>query len=243
MHSITIATIQSTIPVPHKELDAVKKALGTWLKQKGFAQHGFVHNHETEEDPNYKKQDYPLVQLRSPQGRLMLWGMNQGASVLRDIMMKELLKGFVYNNYKFATLPGKTGVETVTIDWLTEGKLYHYSINYFVALNPPNATAWQQLTAARKMERLEELLKNNLAMFCKAAGSVLDKQKLVTEINWVWNTEWVKIKEHKVLGFTLDYRSNLLLPDGIALGRQTKLGYGWQTIRNDNEAGSPILLH
>lgn len=236
MHPLTLTTIYTTIPAEHHQLEAAKKALGTWLKQKGFAQHGFIHNHETEEDPNYKKQDYPLIQLRCPKHKLMLWGMNEGAQILQNIMMQEKLRGFEWNGKPFSVDAKQTGTQTVTLKFLPGTNVQLYSLNYFVALNPPNATAWQQLTAAKKMERLEELLKNNIAMFCKAAGFELDKEKLTATINWVWHTEWVKIKEHHVLGFTLDYHSNLLLPDGIALGRQTKLGYGWQTQRIENEA-------
>lgn len=235
MHSITITTIQTNIPVQHNELEAVKKALGSWLKQKGFAQHGFIHNHETEEDPAYRKQDYPLLQLRCPQGSLMLWGMNAGAEVLQQMMLQEMLRGFQYRGVQCRIQPKLTGTQKESIGFLPAKQQLHYSLNYFVALNPANATAWQQLTAAKKMERLEELLKNNIAMVCKAAGWPLDKEKLTAAINWVWKTEWVKIKDYAVLGFTLDYKSNLHLPDGIALGRQTKLGYGWQTVRIYND--------
>jgi hypothetical protein len=231
MHSLSLTTLQTNIPVLHHDLEAVKKALGSWLKQKGFAQHGHIHNHETEEDPNYKKQEYPLIQLRCPQGKLMLWGMNAGAEILQQIMLQEMLRGFQFRGTQCRIIPAQTGTEKAAIGFLPGKEMRWYSLNYFVALNPPNAKAWQALPAPQKMDRLEELLKNNIAMFCKAAGYVLDKEKLKADINWVWKTEWVKIKEYPVMGFTLDYHSNLLLPDGIALGRQTKLGYGWQTIR------------
>jgi len=234
MQPILITTVQTNIPLDHAQLEAVKKALGSWLKQKGFREHGFIHNHETEEDPEFKRQNYPLVQLRCPQGKLMLWGMNAGAEILQNIMLQEMLRGFQFQDTQCRVLPTRTETKKPELGYLPEGDRRNYSLNYFVALNPGNAKIWlDKFSAAQKIERLEELLKNNIAMFCKAAGFVLNKETLIAEIGWIWKTEWVKIKDYHVLAFTLTYSSNLLLPDGIALGRQTKLGYGWQTLRKE----------
>lgn len=235
MHPITITTLQTNIPVDHTDLEAVKKALGTWLKQKGFGEHGHIHNHETDEDPEYKRQEYPLVQLRCPQGKLMLWGMGAGAQILQKIMMQEMLRGFQFRGTQCRIIPAQTGTTTEELGFLPGKKNNNYSLNYFVALNPQNATAWKALpTAVKRLERVEELLKNNITMYCKAAGFVLDKEKLQAPIYWIWKSDWVKIKDNNVIAFTLNYKSNLQMPDGIALGRQTKLGYGWQTTRPAN---------
>ncbi|MEP7372572.1 MAG: CRISPR-associated endonuclease Cas6 [Chitinophagaceae bacterium] len=236
MHPITITTLQTNIPIQHSDLEAVKKAIGVWLKQKDFKEHGHIHNHETDEDPGFKKQDYPLIQLRCQQDRLMLWGMNNGAEVLQKIMLREMFRGFQFQGTQCRIIPARTDTLNHELGFMNGKELKRYSLNYFVALNPANAKAWQELpTASRRIERIEELLKNNIAMFCKAAGFVLDKEKLVANIYWIWKTNWVKIKDFKVASFTLDYDSNLEMPDGIALGRQTKLGYGWQTNRTENE--------
>ncbi|SFP83029.1 CRISPR-associated endonuclease Cas6 [Parafilimonas terrae] len=236
MHPLSITTIQTNIHLQHQDLEAVKKALGTWLKKKGFAEHGFIHNHETEEDPEFKKQEYPLIQLRLPKDKLMLWGMNKGADILQKIMMHEMLRGFQFRGTQCRIIPAGTGTVINELGFLNGNEQNKYSLNYFAALNPANAKAWQALpNAAKRIERLEELLKNNIAMFCKAAGFKLDKEKLNASIYWVWHSQWVKIKEHNVIGFTLDYTSNLQMPDGIALGRQTRLGYGWQTSRSMKE--------
>lgn len=235
-HTITITTVQTNLPVQHSELEAVKKALSTWLKQKGFIQHGYLHNHQNEEDPTFETQSYPLVQLRCPDGKLMLWGMGEGATALQQMMLTEMLRGFQYCGTQCRVLPQHTGTTEQPIQWLTGKKMQEYELNYFVALKPTNYKSWQQLPGAgQRMVRLQELLVNNIAMYCKAAGFVLDKEKLKLTIDWIWHTRWVQIKGYKVLAFTLTYSSNLLLPDGLALGRQTKLGYGWQTIRNSEE--------
>lgn len=236
MHSITITTIQTNIPARHKDLEGIKKAIGTWLKKKGFAEHGYIHNHEKEEDPNFKKQDYPLIQLRCPQGRLMLWGMNDGAAILQKIMLQEMLRGFQWRGQQCRIIPAGTNTEKKEMGLLADKKRKKYSLNYFIALNPENAKRWHALPdAAKRMERIGELLINNIAMFCKAAGFALDKEKTKADIYWIWKSDWVKIKEHDVIAFTLSYESNLLLPDGIAVGRQTKLGYGWQTERQQDD--------
>lgn len=242
MHTITITTIQTTIPASHEDLWGPKKAVGTWLKKKGFTQHGYVHNHETDEDPSYIRQKYPLIQLRCPKGRFMLWGMNEGAEILQKIMLQEMLRGFQWKGHQCYIMPKGTSTEKKEIGFLPGKELKWYSLNYFIALNPENAEHWQkQLSAARKMERIRELIINNMAMFFTAAGSTLDKKKTKTEIYWIWKSSWetlkikdirtAKIEEYKVIACTLDYFSNLLLPDGIAIGRQTKLGFGWQTER------------
>jgi hypothetical protein len=235
-HQLSITTLQTNLPVQPQELEAVKKALSAWLKLKGFAQHGYIHNHKNEEDPAFETQSYPLIQLRCKEEGLLLWGMKEGAEVLQQIMMTEMLRGFQYRGTQCRILPKHTGITQQAIVWATGRKMQQYELNYFVALNPANFTAWQQLPdATQRMRRLEELLINNMAMFCKAAGFVLDKTKLKLHIDWLWHTHWVAIKEYSVLAFTLTYHCNLLLPDGIALGRQTKLGYGWQAVLRSAE--------
>ncbi len=236
MHPVTITTIQTNIPAPPSELEPIKKALSSWLKQKGFRQHGYFHNHENEEDPSFKKNEYPLIQLRSPNGLLMLWGMQEGASVLQQMMLTEMLRGFQYRGTSCHVIPEQTSVQQHQLGFKDNNELNFYELNYFVALTAPNFKSWQQLPdAAKRMERLQELLVNNITMFCKAAGFALDKEKLLASIYWLWHSRWVMIKEYKVLAFTLSYHSNLIMPDGIALGRQTRLGYGWQTTRNGFE--------
>lgn len=230
---IPITTLQTSIPVEHAELEAVKIALATWLKkEKASPYHTWIHNHASEDNPDYKEQDYPLIQLRCPHGRLLLWGMMQGAEVLKELMLSEAFRGFQYKGTQFRIIADGTKTESHSLTWTKRKETQAYELNYFVAFRPDNFKAWQQLpNAAQRMERLQSLIVNNLAMFCKATGFALDKQKLQLSIGWVWHTRWVAIKEHKVLAFTLTYHCNLLLPGGIALGRQTKLGYGWQTVR------------
>ena len=233
LHHIPITTLQTNIPVQPNELEAVKKALGIWLeKEKKCPHHTWIHNHKSDDNPEYKEQGYPLLQLRCPEGHLQLWGMGKGSEILKELMMTEMFRGFQYKGTQFRIIPGKTKTTEHTLRYAKGKTKALYELNYFVAFNPDNFKSWQQLPdAATRMERLQELIINNLAMFCKAAGFTLDKQKLKLNIDWLWHTRWVLIKEYKVLAFTLTYECNLLLPDGIALGRQTKLGYGWQTCR------------
>jgi len=236
MHQLTIATIQTNIPAEPNEMGGIKKALSSWLKLKGFKSHGYFHNHENEEDPTFKKTEYPLIQFRNPGGFLMLWGMQDGATVLQQMMFSEMLRGFQYRGTQCRVVPEQSAIRQVDLGYSETNALQHYELNYFVALTPDNFRSWQQLPdAAKRMERLQQLLVNNIAMFCKTAGFGLDKEKLIANIYWLWHTRWVLIKEHKVLAFTLSYHSNLVMPDGIALGRQARLGYGWQTNRPDVE--------
>ena len=238
----TITTLQTNIPVQHNELEAVKKALGVWLeKEKKCSYHNWIHNHKTGDTPEYEEQNYPLVQLRRPNGRLMLWGMGKGSDVLKELMLTEMFRGFQYRGTQFRILPGETKTETYRLTYTKGKKKQRYELNYFVAFNPKNFNEWKLLPdIAKRMERLQELIINNLAMFCKAADFVLDKEKLNLHIEWLWLSKWVIItgkdkegeeKKYEVLAFTLTHECNLQLPDGIALGRQTKLGYGWQTRR------------
>jgi hypothetical protein len=233
-HLITITTLQTNIPVQHNELEAVKKALGIWLeKEKKCPHHTWIHNHKSEDNPGYQEQEYPLVQLRCPNGLLQLWSMARGSEILKELMMGEMFRGFQYRGTQFRIIPGQTKTVQSALAYTRGKKTEQYELNYFVALKPGNFKSWQELPdGTKRMERLKELIVNNLAMFCRAAGFTLDKEKLKLNTDWIWHTRWVLIKEHKVLAFTLTYECNLLLPDGIALGRQTKLGYGWQTCRS-----------
>jgi hypothetical protein len=105
-------------------------------------------------------------------------------------------------------------------------KTFNYSLRNWIALNQENYKKYNEKpTMADKLNFLESTLKGNILAFAKGIGWNVDK---LIELNIIEMREnrMVKVKEKKLMGFNLDFRTNVFLPNYIGLGKIVSKGYG-----------------
>jgi hypothetical protein len=103
---------------------------------------------------------------------------------------------------------------------------FDYSIRNWIALNQENYKRYNGLESLQeKIAFLEKTLTANILAFAKGIDWQVDKQ-LNVKIKEMQSQRAVTLKEQKVIGFNLDFASNVFLPDYIGLGKSVSLGYG-----------------
>lgn len=105
-------------------------------------------------------------------------------------------------------------------------KSFRYNIKNWIALNQANYEKYQNMEGlAEKTDFLESLLKANILSFAKGIEWTIDKP-VELKITDIKDTRPVKLKGQKVLGFNIDFKTNVFLPNNIGLGKSVSLGYG-----------------
>ncbi|MHB1389673.1 MAG: CRISPR-associated endonuclease Cas6 [Thermoleophilia bacterium] len=183
-----------------------------------FKDISILHNHNGEE------YDY-----RSPRVRyLVLNGVPQIASFGPGTTVLE----YLYRE-RFALQVGHvfyevTGVE-LRDDLLTlgvnDGLITYKSQSPWIALNQKNHRVFNGLTdQAERRQFLERILVGNYLSFCKTLGIFVEKQIIVYLDEWIEVA--VKSKGIPMRGFVISFRSNMLVPLGLGLGKWTAKGFG-----------------
>ncbi len=101
-----------------------------------------------------------------------------------------------------------------------------YSINDWIALNQDNFRKFQKLEAlSRRLEFLEGILKANILSFAKGVDWSVDKT-IELEITNLRPEKRLNLKGNKLVGFDIDFSTNIMLPNYIGLGKSVSLGFG-----------------
>lgn len=72
---------------------------------------------------------------------------------------------------------------------------------------------------------IEKCLVGNILSFAKSVGMFFDRQ-IDVRISDVQNTREYEYKKVKMLGFDLKFKTNVSLPQHIALGKGVSIGFG-----------------
>lgn len=105
-------------------------------------------------------------------------------------------------------------------------KYFHYNIKNWIALNQENYRKYQTMDSlADKTKFLEDLLKANILSFAKGIDWEVSKP-VELSITKMFDTRPLRLKGQKVLGFNLDFKTNVFLPNYIGLGKSVSLGFG-----------------
>jgi hypothetical protein len=105
-------------------------------------------------------------------------------------------------------------------------KPFKYRIRNWFALNEDNFERYIKLDdEGEKNEALRRILTGNIISFAKGIRWNLDRQVKIT-IPRLRESRLFNFKDHQMMGFDLDFTANVLLPDGIGLGKSVSRGFG-----------------
>lgn len=169
---------------------------------------------------------YPRIHYRIQGGKATLWGVNEGAQALRNWLL----------THSGELMIGDQKV-SLMIDHLQErqyelklsDKLHTYRLLDYLALNQENYQTWQQAEGIiERMQILEGALTGHLLGFCSAMGYRVPKRGLQVKLLDVRDHRPVRLHGTQHMAFAVIYKSNLVLPPDIAIGRGIAHGYGVQ---------------
>lgn len=105
-------------------------------------------------------------------------------------------------------------------------KMFSYSIMNWVALNQANFRKYIEMDdMTEKVKFLEDILKANILSFAKGIEWTVERP-IHVKIKNMNPTRKVTLKEKDIIGFNVEFTTNVFLPNFIGLGKSVSLGYG-----------------
>ena len=172
------------------------------------------HNHLDQITFNYKS---PNIQYRVIDGNLSILGINEGGDILlksiEKIKLDEIILDGIDNKIK------EKEIKITFPELEIKDERYDYKFeSFWIALNEENYKKYQKGEFS-----LDNQLRNNILEFFKLSGVQATKRIIA-----VGEFEEHKIieKDTVILGFTGTFKTNVNLPDLIALGKRKSVGFG-----------------
>lgn len=195
-----------------------------------FNEHPILHHHIPGSGFIYT---YPLVQYKVMGGNASILGIEEGATVLKEIsdQVDELVLGT--SEY---TVEGKV-IHEKKYDIKPSPQTYYSFITPWIGLNSQNYQKYQNYIDWKdKKKLLNNIIVGNILSMCKGLGIIVNR-KLYSHS--LFETEILKYKGIDVMGFTGNFKVNFKIPDFFGLGKGVSQGYG--TIKEVQNADSGDL--
>jgi hypothetical protein len=191
-------------------------------------EHDMFHNHDKTAGFIYR---YPLIQYKTIR--------KQASLLCIDFGVEEIHHFFQNKDWSLEISGRKLDMNITRLDMQQYNlqawdKLFHYNIRNWIALSQESYRDYQAFeNLADRVRFLETKLVGNILSFAKGVDWQVDKQ-IEAHIKELKEPRWVSLKGKKVLGFNLDFTSNVFLPNYIGLGKSVSLGYGTVVQRKTN---------
>lgn len=177
-----------------------------------------LHNHLTDGTAIYR---YPLVQYKIIGGTPTLLGLGEGATLLAELFLKikEIcLEDQVYIIYAKNIETSKTNIG------VNPAELYEYRFStLWMCLNDRNHTKYMTVDDAGKSALLKSILTGNLLSLFKGIGYT-EPERILAKLK-VKETN-TKFKNKQMMAFSGSFTCNVVLPEGIGIGKAVSRGYG-----------------
>ncbi len=197
--------------------------------EKSKRESNLFHNHIDEEKVIYR---YPLIQYKIKDRKPSLVCL---AEATEDIHYLLKQKDFRFRIGKemidFEIEDVRLKYEHIQV-WDT---MFSYNIHNWMALNQDNYSLYKALTRlSDKIAFLEEMLEKHLRIFMEGLGieENIPLQIVITELK---GEKHIEYKDIFHLTFSLNFRSNLLIPDYVGIGKGVSVGFGIVKRINDDQ--------
>lgn len=178
------------------------------------------HNH-TEDGFRYR---YPLIQYKSVGGKATIVGVGDGVEAVSRLLAEGDLS--VRLGTRKVTLQTEEQSRKTTNLHASDTESYLYRIHRYFPLNQENYAKFKATDSLiARLAFIEKCLVGNILSLAKTMGVFFDSQVSAT-ITDVAEARLYPYKKVKLLGFDLTFKTNVLLPDCIGLGKDVSLGSG-----------------
>ena len=198
------------------ELPAFRGAI---VKKIGM-DHPLFHNHAPNNGLYYR---YPLIQYKLINKNPAILCMGEGVDEIHQFFAHQDWTLTIGDQEKSMQI---NRLNMHEFDMRTHEEPLEYALVNWVALNQKNYHEYRKMESlADQIALLERLLRGNILTFAKGIDWHIPEPVRVN-IKRIHNTHPVTVKKQKVLAFTLDFTTNVFLPNYIGLGKSVSLGFG-----------------
>lgn len=213
---LKILVVVFDFKLKHNEIPAFRAS----VIEKVGKENILFHNHLKEKQYVY---GYPLIQYKSLHGNAAMVCLNEGS--------EEILKFFEKTNWDLYIheKPIKTEIKNIFYEYFDCSfcvSPIFYSIYNWFALNENNYIKYFDIDSEKlKLRFLENLLIGNILSFGKGIRWNFNEKIHVT-IKKIINTKDFFFKKKKMIGFTVNFKTNISIPNYIGLGKSVSRGFG-----------------
>lgn len=189
-----------------------------------FREHSpLLHNHY--EDGTFKYA-YPLVQYKVLQKTPTLVGLNEGASLLTQLFLKIRELDIDRNGARehFAVLSKHIRHEQAPIGLSDDLHRYRFE-TLWMALNQANFQDYRQRDTVEQQAQLKRVLINQILNLFREVGIWLQPHERVM-VSLDVEERATQFKNQTMVAFTGGFTTNVILPDGLGLGKAVSRGFG-----------------
>ncbi len=181
--------------------------------------HTLFHNH-IKDGYRFK---YPLIQYKRIRKRPHLVCIEEGVDEVHHFFENKQ-EGLMLGDRPYELKVGQLHLNSFTMQvW---DKNFHYFIQDWLPLNQENYRKFKQLsTEIDQLEFLEHILKGNILSFAKGINWNVDKE-IKLRVQDIVRILTISIKGVKREAYTLNFSTNVFLPNHIGLGKNASLGFG-----------------
>lgn len=191
------------------------------------------HNHKNDTQVIYR---YPLIQYKVTQRKASIICLEEGADDIHHLFKNKDL------NMRVGNHADDYEIENIDLHyhqvqlWNTT---FDYSLLNWLPLNQEHHRRFKELEhdEAEQLRLLTSILTGNILSFAKGINWRIE-DKVVAEITKIKTIKPLPFKKRDVLAFSLNFRSNVSLPNFIGLGKGASVGFGVVIpIRNTVQVG------
>ncbi len=190
---------------------------------KAGLEHDMFHNHDNESGGFHYR--LPLIQYKQDHGHPMLVSINEG--------IEELHHFFSQPDWTLSMQGRPVAVRIASLDVkqyslavLDSDKCRNYHIRNWLALNEDNYATYTRLTGmVERLFLLEKVLQNQVVAFLRHIGFAPETPVGVKLLQQK-DERWVSFKGVKMLAFSLEFSTNVVIPDYVGLGKGCSVGWG-----------------
>lgn len=167
---------------------------------------------------------YPLVQYREFGGYASLFCLGDGV-----VAVESLLCAASSAEVRIGRREEKLLVDSETRrtdELVLSDEVQEYNIHRYLPLNQENYAKYKATDSiVDRYQMIEKCLVGNILSFAKSMGMFFEQQIKVKILD-VANTHEYTYKKVRMLGFDLRFKTNVVLPRYIALGKGVSIGFG-----------------
>lgn len=180
----------------------------------------FFHNHN---EASEKQVRYPLVQYRSFKGRPQLIAFGDAIPLVKEwIVSNQRRDGF--------SLPyiSEQPKSANVIIQSSDTPIY-YRLMDWLALNTENYNRWKSTPLMKdRILILEQALTGHIRRIVEVFGEAKMEEAPIAELVLLANIKTVQGYHHKDMAFNVIFRSNVQIPECLAIGKSVSIGFGTQ---------------
>ena len=179
------------------------------------------HNHKNDKEVLYR---YPLIQYKVTHKKASIICLESGTDDIHHLLQhRDMQLRIGKQSHTFEVEDIDLHYHQVQT-WDTE---FEYSLLNWLALNQKHHLRWKELEGdeTAQIELLHSILRGNILSFAKGINWWVE-EKITVSITRLKEMKLINYKHKDLLALSLNFKSNVSLPNYLGLGKGASVGFG-----------------